>query len=94
MGEIDLDCRRGQILRFVNLAGKKLTWGDVFRGMAMVGIPMLLVLKQPDLGTALTYSPILLMGLFLGGISWRKALILALVALVSFGVIWKSNRGG
>jgi len=60
---------------FATLAGKTLTWGDVFKGMAMVGIPMLLVLKQPDLGTALTYSPILLMGLFLGGISWRKALI-------------------
>ena len=28
---------------------------------------MLLVLKQPDLGTALTYAPVLLVGLFLGG---------------------------
>ena len=27
----------------------------------MVGVPMLLVLKQPDLGTALTYAPVLLM---------------------------------
>src|SRR5271168_3395375 len=53
---------------FAQLAGRKLTWGDVFKGMAMVGIPMALVLAQPDLGTALTYSPILLMGLFLGGI--------------------------
>src|SRR5271166_1883651 len=42
---------------FSNLAGKELTWGDVFKGIAMVGVPMLLVLKQPDLGTALTYSP-------------------------------------
>src|SRR5271154_1696147 len=70
---------------FSNLAGKELTWGDVFKGIAMVGVPMLLVLKQPDLGTALTYSPILLMGLFLGGISWRKGLILTLAGVIAIG---------
>jgi rod shape determining protein RodA len=77
---------------FANLAGRELTWSDVFKGLAMVGIPMLLVLKQPDLGTALTYSPILLMGLFLGGISWRKGLIFALVAIVAIGGIWASGK--
>ena len=77
---------------FANLAGRELTWSDVFKGMAMVGIPMLLVLKQPDLGTALTYSPILLMGLFLGGISWRKGLILALVAVIAIGVAFGSGK--
>jgi len=77
---------------FATLAGRELTWRDVFKGMAMVGVPMLLVLKQPDLGTALTYSPILLMGLFLGGISWRKGLILALVAVVAIGGIWASGK--
>ncbi len=70
---------------FANLAGRELTWRDVFKGMAMVGVPMLLVLKQPDLGTALTYSPILLMGLFLGGISWRKGLIITLVGVIAIG---------
>jgi rod shape determining protein RodA len=77
---------------FANLAGRELTWSDVFKGMAMVGIPMLLVLKQPDLGTALTYSPILLMGLFLGGISWRKGLILALVAVIAIGAAFGSGK--
>jgi rod shape determining protein RodA len=77
---------------FANLAGRELTWSDVFKGLAMVGIPMLLVLKQPDLGTALTYSPILLMGLFLGGISWRKGLIIALVAVIAIGGIWASGK--
>ena len=33
---------------------------------------MLLVLKQPDLGTALTYLPVLIAGLFLGGIRVRQ----------------------
>jgi len=77
---------------FVGLMGRKLTWLDIFKAMAMVGIPMLLVLKQPDLGTALTYSPILLAGLFLGGIDWKKALILVLAGLMLAGIAFSSNK--
>src|SRR6201991_5202311 len=40
---------------FWGLAGKELTWGDIGKAAAMVMVPMALVLKQPDLGTALTY---------------------------------------
>ena len=39
---------------------------------------MLLVLVQPDLGTTLTYAPILVAGLFLGGINFKQAGILIL----------------
>jgi rod shape determining protein RodA len=77
---------------FAGLAGRELSWRDIFKAMAMVGVPMLLVLKQPDLGTALTYSPILLVGLFLGGIDWKKAGIIILVGLLAVGVIWKSGK--
>lgn len=64
-------------------AGKELSWKDIFKTFALVGVPLLLVLSQPDLGTSLTYTPILLAGLFLGGISFRQAAIL----LVAFGVL-------
>lgn len=77
---------------FVGLSGRELTWKDIFKAMAMVGVPMLLVLKQPDLGTALTYSPILIVGLFLGGIDWKKAGIILLVGLLAVGVVWKSGK--
>ncbi|HEX3435697.1 MAG TPA: rod shape-determining protein RodA [Pseudacidobacterium sp.] len=77
---------------FANLAGRELTWQDIFKAIALVAVPMLLVLKQPDLGTALTYSPILLIGLFLGGIDWKKAGVLILVVLLAAGVIWKSGK--
>src|SRR5580692_5925966 len=77
---------------FMNLVGRELTWGDIFKAMAMVGIPMLLVLKQPDLGTALTYSPILLAGLFLGGIDWKKGSILVLAGLLLVGVAFTSTK--
>ena len=42
------------------------SWSDFLKAGAIVVIPMLLVLKQPDLGTALTYIPIAIMGVFLG----------------------------
>lgn len=77
---------------FVGLSGRELTWKDIFKAMALVGVPMLLVLKQPDLGTALTYSPILIVGLFLGGIDWKKAGIILLVGLLAVGVVWKSGK--
>lgn len=73
---------------FSNRGGRELTWSDIFKPMAIVGIPMLLVLKQPDLGTALTYAPVLLIGLFLGGISFRQAAILFLAAALAIVPAW------
>src|SRR6201986_775096 len=35
--------------------GRELSWADVGKAFALVCIPVSLVLKQPDLGTALTY---------------------------------------
>ena len=37
----------------------------------LVLIPTALVLKQPDMGTALTYLAVLLCGVFLGGLHWK-----------------------
>ncbi len=77
---------------FAARLGKEMTWADIGKGIALVAVPMLLVLKQPDLGTSLTYSPILLVGLFLGGISWKKGAILALVGITLVGGIWTSGK--
>ena len=64
--------------------GRELSWKEIGKAAALVVVPMALVLKQPDLGTALTYLPVLVVGLFLGGMRWRQAAIvvggLALVA--------------
>jgi rod shape determining protein RodA len=77
---------------FWGLAGRELTWPDIGKAFALVGIPMVLVLIQPDLGTALTYFPILVMGLFLGGIRIKQiGLILLALALVG-GIAWKSGK--
>src|ERR1700757_5386999 len=71
---------------FAEMRQKELSWGDFFKAGALVGVPMLLVLKQPDLGTALTYLPIAVMGMFLGGMQWKQGLAVALLAAVGIGV--------
>ncbi len=78
---------------FANLGGRNLTWRDILKALAMVGVPMVLVLIQPDLGTTLIYAPILVAGLFLGGINWKQALILVSVGLVLVVGAWSSGKG-
>ncbi len=77
---------------FWALAGKALGWPDLLKAFALVGVPMMLVLIQPDLGTALTYLPILLVGLFLGGIQMRQVGILLLVAALAGGALFASGK--
>lgn len=61
---------------------------DLLKAGALVGIPMLMVLKQPDLGTALTYLPIAIMGLFLGGMKWRHAAVILIIGALLAPVAW------
>jgi rod shape determining protein RodA len=77
---------------FWGLAGKELSWADIGKASAMVFLPMVFVLKQPDLGTALTYLPILLCGLFLGGIRFRQIAIILLGLAFIGGIAWKSGK--
>ena len=77
---------------FANLGARYLTWSDIFKAFALVGIPMILVLIQPDLGTTLTYAPILVAGLFLGGINFKQAAILITCFLVLAGGVWSSGK--
>jgi rod shape determining protein RodA len=64
------------------------SWADIFKLGILVGAPMLMVLKQPDLGTSLTYLPILGMGLFLGGLKFRQGMVFVLVGALALPVAW------
>jgi len=77
---------------FANLGGRNLTWREIMRAFALVGVPMILVLIQPDLGTTLTYAPILIAGLFFGGISFRQAAILVLCGSALAIGAWSSGK--
>lgn len=59
----------------------------------MVAFPMALILKQPDLGTALIFLPILFCSLFLWGVHLRYLIITASCSLVSLPVFWTLLKG-
>ncbi len=61
---------------------------DIVKAGALVGVPMLMVLAQPDLGTALTYLPIAIMGLFLGGMKAKHALVILVIGALLAPVAW------
>ena len=65
---------------------------DLLKLGGLVGLPMLLVIKQPDLGTALTYLPILAMGIFLAGLRWQYAAAILVVVALILPVAWFSLK--
>src|SRR5229473_3477590 len=77
---------------FWGLTGRELTWTEIGKVSAMVFVPLVFVLKQPDLGTSLTYLPILICGLYLGGIRFKQVAIILLALLVVGGIAWKSGK--
>jgi rod shape determining protein RodA len=73
---------------FADLHREEASVGDIVKAGLIAGIPMLLVLKQPDLGTALTYIPVLIMALFLGGLRLKHAAIILLAGAMVVPVVW------
>ena len=73
---------------FSDLHQKELSWPDFMKAGAIVAIPMLMVLRQPDLGTALTYLPIAIMGLFLGGVRFKQAAVVIVAGALLLPVAW------
>lgn len=76
------------VARYCGEARLALAWKDVVRVGVLVGLPAFLVLKEPDLGTALTYIPVAVVGLLLGGMRWRQLGLLALGCLLMMPVAW------
>jgi rod shape determining protein RodA len=73
---------------FADLHEGELSWPDFLKAGAIVGFPMLMVLAQPDLGTALTYLPVAIMGLFLGGVRLKQAVAVLLILGLLVPVAW------
>ena len=61
---------------------------DIVKVGLMVGLPFLMVLAQPDLGTALTYLPVAIMGFFLGGMKVKHAAVILVCLALVMPVAW------
>jgi rod shape determining protein RodA len=64
-------------------------WTDLAIGGALTAIPFLLIVKEPDLGTAVTLLPVFLAVAYLAGMRMRILGILALGALLMAPIAWK-----
>ncbi len=76
-------------LWFGRRSGRTLGLGELAALSALVGLPVILVLMEPDLGVALTYFPLWAAAAWLGGLSGKVWTALALAALVLVGGAWQ-----
>src|SRR5260370_32220178 len=71
---------------------------DLLKLGGLVGLPMAMVMIQPDLGTALTYLPIVGAGIFLAGLRWQYAvsivIVVALVMPIGYFFVLKDYQWG
>jgi len=70
----------------------RLTLTDVFKIGVLTLIPVALILKQPDLGTAMVLIPVAVVGAFFAGIEWKHLLVgVALIGLL-IPLAWNMRR--
>jgi len=62
---------------------------DLLKIGVLVGVPMLLVMKQPDLGTALSIAPVAAGALLVAGLKWKHAAGLLLAGALVMPLGWQ-----
>jgi rod shape determining protein RodA len=65
------------------------TPGDLVVGSIFVAIPLLLIARQPDLGTAVTLLPVFLGVAYVAGMRLRLLIVLALIGALMAPVAWR-----
>jgi len=73
---------------FAEVRTDELSLQDLIKAGLLVGVPLVLILKQPDLGTALVIMPMLIVGAFLAGLQWKHAVAIVLIGLLMLPVGW------
>jgi rod shape determining protein RodA len=64
-------------------------WTDLLIAGVLTGLPFLLIVKEPDLGTAVTLLPIFLAVAYLAGMRMKILGMLALCAVLAAPIAWK-----
>jgi rod shape determining protein RodA len=78
---------------FSEVRTDRLTLTDLAKVGLLTLVPVGLILKQPDLGTAMVLVPVAVMGVFLAGIDWKYTVAGALLIgiLIPFGWHMRSH---
>jgi len=64
--------------------------GMLFQALLIVGFPFLLIMKEPDLGTAMVLIPVVIVMLFIAGLPMRYFGMLGLGGLLMLPLAWFS----
>ncbi len=85
------------ILCLANFLGSHHSWEKKKRVMLIATIlclvPAALILKQPDLGSAILFFPMLVALLFLWGIRYRYLIFSSLAGVVTLPFLWETLKG-
>src|ERR1700680_4107057 len=67
---------------FSEVRTEELSLGDLIKAAALMGLPLALIMLQPDLGTALVLVPLAAVGAYLAGLNWKHSLAIVMLAAV------------
>ncbi len=79
----------GVTAHFAERRGKSVGVKDLMKLGLLAGVPAVLVALEPDLGTALTFFPVVAAGIFLAGIRPRQLATIALLGALALPVAWR-----
>jgi rod shape determining protein RodA len=77
---------------FADRRGATASWGDLVKLGLLASVPAVLVALEPDLGTALTFFPIVAAGVLLQGIRWQQIAALLLLGALALPIGWHFLR--
>ncbi|MEO5339437.1 MAG: rod shape-determining protein RodA [Magnetococcus sp. MYC-9] len=63
-------------------------WRDLGIPLLLVSLPLLLILKQPDLGTAIIIATVGMVVIVVAGLSWKMILLSACLLMACLPVAW------
>ncbi len=63
-------------------------FSDWLIGVVVVGVPALLIARQPDLGTAVTLFPVCVVIMLFAGLRLRVVAVIAVMAVLAAPIVW------
>jgi rod shape determining protein RodA len=77
---------------FAEVRTERLTLADLAKVGALTLIPVGLILKQPDLGTAMVLVPVALLGIFRAGLQWKHMAVGLVVVALLVPIAWNMRH--
>jgi rod shape determining protein RodA len=77
---------------FTDVRTDRLTLQDLVKVAIVTGIPVGLILIQPDLGTAMVLVPVAVVGAFLAGIEWKHMAVGLVLIVLMIPVAWNMRH--